>query len=256
MISENCEELAFEVAVWMQALDEPLPSLSEHAQLTGQLCDQLRSLGIMVLLSSGNSDRFHHNLIRSARLRLAFLQRCIAEGRTDAHDFVAGILEPLHDAMAAADWPLAQALTLAAPAEYRPGHEYEDDHWHALALRRLLAGPAERAAQEDTLERLARALGDPEHPRVAVLRALAEKQQGAFDDAFERLLDLRESEIAEEVQRGGLASPSTLARRHVYVEGLALLRLASRAGLTPAADYRLCPALARVPMHEPVPPDD
>ncbi len=256
MISEDIEELAFEIAVWMQGLDEPLPPLSEHAHLTGQLCEQLRALGIMVLLGSGNADRFQHNLIRSARLRLAFLQRCAAEGAADAHDFVAGILEPLHDAMAAGDWPLAQALTRATPAEYRPGHEYEDDHWHALVLRSLLAEPADPAAQQDALERLARALDDPEHHRVAVLRALATKDAAAFDGAFELLLDLRESEIAEEVQRGGLASPSTLARRHVFVEGLALLRLAARAGIATAADYRLCPALARVPMREPVPPDD
>ena len=81
MSAEDREELAHEIAFWMQGLDKPLPPLDEHARLVRQLCEQLRALAIMVLLGTGNSDRFHHNRIRSARLRLAFLRRC-----TSRHD--------------------------------------------------------------------------------------------------------------------------------------------------------------------------
>lgn len=256
MSAEDREELAHEIAFWMQGLDEPLPELDEHARLTRQLCAQLRALAIMVLLGTGNSDRFHHNLIRSARLRLAYLQRCAREGATEEHDFVSGMIEPLHDAMAAGDWPLVGQIAKAAPAHHRPGHEYEDDHHHAVLLGQLVAAPGDLGAQMAAWQRLAAAVGDEAHPRLAVLRALIERRQADFDAAFEALTGLRHTELLAEAQQGGLVSPGVQAQRHVYIEGLALLRLAQHRGLAADGEHRLCPALARVPMREPLPADD
>jgi hypothetical protein len=256
MSAEDREELAHEIAFWMQGLDKPLPPLDEHARLVRQLCEQLRALAIMVLLGTGNSDRFHHNLIRSARLRLAFLRRCRAEGANGEHDFVSGILEPLHDAMAAGDWALATDLVRAAPADFRPGHEYEDDHHHARLLGLLLTQPDDAAAQRLALQQLAAAVGDEDHPRVALLRVLVERRQQDFEGAFEAFTAMRHADIDEEAQQGGLVSAGVRARRQVHMEGLALIALAARRGLKPGHEHRLCPALARVPMREPLPADD
>jgi hypothetical protein len=157
MFADECEDLAYEVAFWMQGLDDPGLSLDEHGRLVVQLGSHLRSLAIMVLLASGKTDRFHHNLIRSGRLRRDFLNRCVQLGDTGQHDFVSGMLEPLHDSLAAADWALARELVDAAPAMYRPGHEYEDDFCVSQLLRQLLAGTPDPAAWAALLERTERA---------------------------------------------------------------------------------------------------
>ncbi len=69
MFAEYCEDLAYEIAFWMQGFDEPSYPMDELGRLTRDLSDNLRSLAIMVLLSKGKVDRFHHNLIRSGRVR-------------------------------------------------------------------------------------------------------------------------------------------------------------------------------------------
>lgn len=254
MFADECEDLAYEVAFWMQGLDDPGLSLDEHGRLVVQLGSHLRSLAIMALLAFGKTDRFHHNLIRSGRLRRDFLNRCVQLGDTGQHDFVSGMLEPLHDSLAAADWGLARQLTETAPAAFRPGHEYEDDFCVSQLLRQLLAGTPDPAAWGALLQRTERALGGPDHPRLLVCRAIGARDQSAFDAAFDALVQSRIDEI-EEARDREPAEPPVLAQRAVFVEGLAMLQLARRAGLSTEVDYRLCPSLARVPMVEPVPED-
>ena len=50
-----------------------------------------------------------------------------------------------------------------------------------------------------------------------------------------------------------MEDPEIVAQRQVFVEGLAILRLAERRGLTTQAEYQYCPSLARVPMRTPFP---
>ena len=44
-----------------------------------------------------------------------------------------------------------------------------------------------------------------------------------------------------------------MAERQVYVEGLAMLRIADRLGLKTQGEYLYCPSLARVSMQKPFP---
>ncbi len=173
-------------------------------------------------------------------------------GALEQHDFVSGVLDPLHDALAAADWALAQELLHAAPSPFRRSHAYEDDFCCAQLLRQLLEGAADRAAWAALLARAEAAFGDTDQPRLATCRALGERDQAAFDTAFDALIQARVDEI-EEASSRELAEPPVLAQRAVFVEGLAMLQLARRLGLATAPEYHLCPSLARVPMVQAVP---
>jgi hypothetical protein len=44
-----------------------------------------------------------------------------------------------------------------------------------------------------------------------------------------------------------------MAERQVYVEGLALLQIATRLKFATQNEYQYCPSLARVPMQKPFP---
>ena len=253
MFRDDCEDLAYEIAFWMQGLEDPDYPLDELGGLTREICSHLRSLGIMVLLSQGKSDRFLHNLIRSGRLRLAYLNRVRREARLEEHDFVSGICEPLLDAIAAGDLQLAEQIAATAPGELRPEHEYEDDYCYARVLRCLLQG---RQSDADVLALLARMeayLGDPDEARIVICRSLTGTDQPVFDVALTGFLDARTNAIEADEARGELAEPPVLAQRMVYVDGLAMLRLAGLRGFRTDPDYLYCPSLARQPMVEPYP---
>jgi hypothetical protein len=170
----------------------------------------------------------------------------------EQHDFVSGVLDPVHDSIAAGDWVLAKSLLDAAPAAFRPGHEYEDDFCCSQLLRQLLNGAPDPVTWAALMQRAERAFGGVEHPRLAVCRAIGARRQAAFDDAFDALVQTRVDEIDEAMGRE-LAEPPVLAQRAVFIEGLAMLQLARRFGLATAAEYHLCPSLAQLPMVEPVP---
>ena len=71
--------------------------------------------------------------------------------------------------------------------------------------------------------------------------------------AFADLLHARDLEIEAAKEAGQLEEPHVVALRRVFVEGLAILRLAERRGLRTEREYRYCPSLARTPMRTPFP---
>ena len=235
---ESGQQLAGDIALWLQALDDPEMPLAEMGRLSLELGEGLRGLAIIVLLAKGDVNKFHHNLIRSARCRLAFLERVHREGELAQHDFVAGCVEPLLDAIAADDLDDARRIAALVPPAFRLGHEYEDDAGAAAAL--------------DACARLRALGGGAARARADAGEAVVGTDPPAFGAAFEAVLAERELQLGEEEARGELESPAVLARRKIDIEALAWLRLAQHAGLRTDADYRFCPALARRPMTEPL----
>lgn len=253
MFADQIDDLAYDIAFWMQGLDNPACSLDELSTLSNELCEKLRTLAIMVLLSKGKADRFHHNLIRSGRVRCAYLERVHREQAFEQHDFVAGILAPLFDAVAAGDFALAQRMASLSPQAFRPGHEYEDDHCYAQIIFRLIQGPQADAGIPPWLARLAELGRGDDDPRVRVCTALLSRDADAFADAFDALLRARQDEIDAGVARGEIEDPVVMTQRLVYIDGLALLRLAQARGIATESEYAFCPSLARRPLVEPCP---
>jgi len=103
------------------------------------------------------------------------------------------------------------------------------------------------------LARLAEAGGGPDDPRVGVCKALIEADSEGFAQAFHALLLARQGEIDEGVARGEIEELAVVTQRHVYIEGLAMLRLAQARGIATESEYAFCPSLARQPMVEPFP---
>ena len=70
---------------------------------------------------------------------------------------------------------------------------------------------------------------------------------------FVRRLDPKHARIAADRARFQMETPQVVAERLVFVEGLALLRLAEVQGLRTQREYLYCPANARLRMRTPVP---
>jgi hypothetical protein len=252
---EAGQAMAADVALWLGALDDPEMPLEEMGKLALEQCNNLRSLAILVLLVKGDVDKFHHNLIRSGRCRAMYLERVHRERDFEQHDFASGCFQPFLDAVAAGDIPLARHIAALSPAGWRKGHEYEDDFFYAQILHRLIEDPVSVDEASSFATRLESLRVPGGGVRAAVCSAIIANDQASFDSAFDDFLAHRELEIDTDVERGELESPAVLAQRKIYVDALALLRLAQRRGLITQSEYEFCPALARQPMVSPVPDD-
>src|SRR6185369_13174935 len=112
-----------------------------------------------------------------------------------------------------------------------------------LAL--LVEDPPVETEARALLPRFERALDGADSARLVVCRSILDRDQLGFDESFEALLAEREAQIRDDKERGQTEEPPVIAQRRVFVEGVALLRIAERFGLTTQAEYRFCPLLAR-----------
>ena len=245
-LSEYGEALSYEVAFWMQGLTEPTYPLEELGQLSLDVSQKLRALAVMTLLVQGDTDIFYHQLIRSGRARETYLQRITAGGLSGDHHQASGRFDALVDAIAANDFDLARRIIDLSLSQMHVGHEYEDDFFYAQTLHGLVH-PSHEGNLQPILAQWETFLDGEECPRFAVCQTLVDKNQDDFDEKFDELLDGWDTKLEEADVEG----PLLQALQLVFVEGLAILRIAEHRGLETLADYRYCPSLARIPMVKP-----
>lgn len=232
----------------------------ESAASLGALCNDIarhyRAMGIYDLLLHADVGGFHHGLIQSALTRQYYLGRCAREGHFEDPHRRAGFAEPFLDAVAVGQLVLASRIAELSPEAWMEGYEYEDDFAYATFLYQLArpdgGDPSIRARRLDQFES---ALQGQPSDRLQVARALEARDQAGFDEAFADLLRAREAEMEvladPEVDSARAKEAAFAANRWVFVEGLALLRLAERQGVRTEPQYTFCPDLARLPSPEP-----
>jgi hypothetical protein len=252
-LTDYQEILAYDIAFWLTAFQEPDYPPGQLGEVAVQVTAKLRAAAIVALLTTGDSDTFFHNLIRSARCRIAYLERLHDVGITGEHHQASGRVDPFLDAVAAADFESARRIVALSLREWLRGHEYEDDFCYAQVVHGLITVPTDVTRLEGLFERYERVLDGQSDARLEVTRAIARREHGAFDEAFEELLARRTGQIEAEKARKKIEEPSMIAERQIYVEGLALLQIATRLNIDTQPEYIYCPSLARGPMHRPFP---
>ena len=251
---ENYGELiSFEIACWRQELIDPKYPVDELGTLSLELASKLRALGIMALLAKADSDLFYHNLIRGGIAREIYLQRLKNEGIDKDHHRASGRYASLLNAVAAGDMALARRIVDLSPAEWQKGHEYKDDYCYAQILHRLVQEAPPEQEIIPLLNQFETYLEGEPSARLNVCKALMERDQNTFDEAFDALLKEQEAKIAADKARCQMEDPIVMAQRLVFVEGLAILRLAEGRELATQFEYQYCPSLARIPMNIPFP---
>jgi hypothetical protein len=250
---EYLEPLGYDIAFWLTAFQNPDYPIHQLGEVSVQVSRKLRTAAIIALLTKGSSDTFYHNLIRSARARVAYLERLERADVTDDHHQASGRVDPFLDAVAAADFDSARRIVAVSLREWLQGHEYEDDFCYAQIVHGLITVPTDVIRLERLFERYEQTLDGAADARLDVTRAIAHQDQAAFDEGFEALLARRTAQIEAEKARKRIEEPAMIAGRQIYVEGLALLQIASRLGFETEAEYLYCPSLARLPMNQPFP---
>lgn len=152
--------------------------------------------------------------------------------------------------MAAGHWELAQQVAQLSETRWLGGEEYRSEYAWAQYLQRMVAPSIHSGESEEALLQYLEEEGDDEsRDRLTLAKALREHSRQTFAQSFRHAV-LVHGELIE--KRAKLfTTPMTrfAPERYIWMEGLALLKLAERGGLPLYEEYHLyCPPLARTPM--------
>jgi hypothetical protein len=251
--SDEISGVVVDAAFWWLGVEDPGTPVERVGDLSLEVSYKLRTLAILALLGKASTDGFVHSCVRAARARRLYLRRLAEAAIEHSHHRVSGRYEPLLDAVAAGDMPLVADIERLTPADFRPPDEYEDDYCYAQIVQRLCRETVPEEELPPLLERFRRYLDGDDNPRLPVCEALVARDERQFAEAFDDFLTGFEARIQKDIARGQLEDVHVLAQRHVSVEGLAILRLATRRGIPTEREYLYCPSLARRPASYPCP---
>ncbi len=251
-LEEYLDPMAAEIAFWLMGLRDPEYIIEQLGSLSESLSEKLRSLAIITLLAEADTNLFYHNLIRSGLAREIFLKRCQAEGFTDYHLAISRN-GALFDCITAGSFDVANRIDRLSPVEWIADGEYEDDYCFMRFFHLIIRDGMTQTELIPVLERFEASLEGVENAKLGVCRALAYRDQRTFDDSFDGLILEHETAIREDTERGQMEDEDVVAQRQIFIEGLAILRIAERIGLKTEPEYKYCPAIARLPMTIPFP---
>jgi hypothetical protein len=207
------------------------------------ICQHFQVLATGALLLEGSTRYFFQNLAQSAENWRRLLTHLSRRGWTPPP---ATQNVPFLNAVATEQWALAAELATHSARQWQKGVEYEDDFaWAAVLHALVLQGRPGDVTVNERLERLEAVGPETQASRLALAKALLAGDGRGFHAAFEAAHAAYEETTERHAKMNTLPRRSFLPHRYVWMEGLALLRLAERAGLPPPDSYlRYCPRLA------------
>lgn len=241
------ENALFLVEALKTALGQP-QAPEARDRLLFELSRNHRIAGIGALLTLADTEEFRRQLGRSGEARREMLSAGLRTDAPPGRYRCASHLAPFFDALVGGADGVAAEIARRSPDAWREGEEFEDDfHYARLVHAFFLAGCRPAPPAEAALADLRRSLDGDEPARLVLCAALLAGGQEDFERGLEALLGEREAEIGER-EKGVVADPAWhFTGKYVFVEGLALLHLAERRGLTAPQGRASLPDLARRP---------
>ena len=169
---------------------------------------------------------------------------------------MASLSEPFFDALAANQWNLAVDIALLLSQSWQEEEEYEDDFCYAHFFHQYISFSSDSPpGLSNILDQFENSLEGAASTRLNLCKSFLARDQRSFDEAFEELLDERISQIETERSSALGEEIAFQTEQYIFVEGLAILRMAERVGLAIQRDYVVCPGIARLPMKKAFPDD-
>jgi hypothetical protein len=243
---EAAEALSWETAALYEGFLDPDYPIQELGKLHLDLTVNLRALAILSLLLQSDRRRFRNNLSTSGRVRQTYLRRIAEQKLTQDHHFAAGRYNSLLDAIAAGDATLAQRIVSLSPSHFQPVKEYEDDYCFAQIIGQFIQNTPDEKRIINNLSKFEQYADSDNDKRINLCKTLLEKKQFDFNETFSEFLSHREKQILDDKDRGQLEDICVLCQRIIYIDGLAILRIAQMRGLETEKEYLFCPSAVRV----------
>ncbi|HYO65491.1 MAG TPA: Imm49 family immunity protein [Archangium sp.] len=241
----SIRELEFTVSNLSQLLALRLEALRKGGAVDAnkvlQLASDYRRLGCGLLLSTYDVEGFCGHLFLAADAYLQLLERKSMSPGLDPYYLARSRAQPLLDALAIGDMTLAGRIGERMEPRWAEGMEYEEDFcfFELLLLLASSTGREERALK--CLARMERALEGVAYPRYAAVAALVHRAPERFEAALLALCEEWQSQVRQQRQSGLGDQVFLLTEANVFIEGLALVRLASGRGMPTRSQYPLIP---------------
>ena len=207
-----------------------------------------RVLAICRLLQDADTEGFAQGLCKAGQARLALLEH-VAQGTVCAGPefLIASDSAGFSDALAAGDLDTARAIARLSASRYAKGLEYEEDFLFSRFLHLQVLVPQDMEAQAQVLERWEKVVdsGDPDL-RLGVCQSIHSADASRLPDAFQALVDARGREYREYRKQLDFDPEVAATVGAIYIDGLALVRLAELVSLPVPEAMEWLPALARV----------
>lgn len=218
----------------------------ERLQTYRRFCLALEVRAFCALLARADVTSFSRGLMIAAvnwRALLEYTRRSEPSAQVPA-----SLNRPLLGAICCG--PISFACELAALSSrelVRP--EYDDEFLSALFLQEYLQSRSGSESRPVDLEAICDQIDaylGKETPQVEVFRSLARKEENRFQKSFLAWNESAAQELAARAEAPG--APTWLSVvRYIWLEGMAVLKLAEAAGLqSPGRIYRLIPPLLKL----------
>lgn len=255
---KDITEIYEEIVLYINFLIESVENNNSIAYI-GNKCNEIskcyRSLAICELLIAAETDEFFHHLIRSAQTRKYYLTRCHNENYLTDPAIIASFNAPFLDAIVANQFKLAESISKLSPTKWMNAYEYEDDFLYAYFLHKIIEFKEDSFVElQQIINQFDLLLEGSESTRLEICKAFLSKNQNIFDTAFNILINEHENQISEEKDTVLGEDLTFQPNCHVFVEGLALLKIAEKVGLKTKLEYKYCPSIARRTSYKPFVP--
>jgi hypothetical protein len=199
-------------------------------------CRNYRRRGICHFFLQGRPTVLHQDLQRSGAAFAYYLS-----GASE-RDKATGKSAPFFDAIACGDMSAATRISNASRHGWNREEEYEDDFLYVAFLMARFFPNGERAAT-GVLGEYERVLEGAPDARFTVCTSLQNGDGKGFEDGLQELLVNRREYYREGVRREEILEEDWATEGQLFVEGVALVRLATIAGLDVQRNFMYIPSL-------------
>ncbi|MFY0522372.1 Imm49 family immunity protein [Archangium gephyra] len=202
-------------------------------------CRDYRARGCAAFFLTGRPDSLHLDLQRSGAAHASFF------ARAPEAEKVTSRADPFFDAVACGDRAAAERIARHSPSAPKLDQEHLEDFLYVrFLMERFFLGATEEAS-ERLLGQLEEAAGEgAPSARARVGHALFTGNAEAFRDSLLGLIGEHRAWYETGLQRGRIPEEQWATEAHLFVEGLALVRLARGMGMATDEEYPLIPSLA------------
>jgi hypothetical protein len=215
---------------------------SGSALATVSFCHRI--LGLCALLRDADTSRFATCLCKSGQARLQLLRLAAAGQPIPPKVLCVSKDVGFTAALAVGAIQTASAIAAHSPAAHVDGWEYEDDFLFYRFLQLMLGAPADGDVLQRLLARWREVLQGEELPHAQACEALLTRDEKRFALAMDAVIDRRRDSLRKYKRELDFDREVDATEGKVFVDGLALVKLAEVRGLQVPARYEMLPRLA------------
>lgn len=204
-----------------------------------------QALAITNILIGYNQESYISNLLSSAFTLQYYLQRGKIENN-DAHYIAISRSDAFFDAIAGGSITLARGIASLSPKKWIEDGEYEDDFCYFSFLHSLITSiPDIPLSLEPVINRFEECVTEDSLNRLAVCKSFYHRDNDTFAYAFNSLLAQFENERENRYPQY-LDIADLTPKNYLFIEGLALLKIAEILNFTVDQEYLFCPSIAQI----------